>query len=302
MISPVVDFQFASTEFFRNPDHVVFAEVVSCYYPSHVTEYNQCLNFPYLKVNIDQFEVLNDWRLKSRSELFRIVESLGLTAVSHKTIFIFDCLNVKGCSNSAQFDASARLYSTLLSLGFTNISIIHDVSVSSVAGSLGLKSNNLTSQKTPKLSSHLIVQNNYSPILNYQQLKAFISGQRGDYHLVDARTEAEFLGLDTGYAYIDIAGKIPKSINIDSNNYRALDHENASQLLRRLAQALEVNGIGKVDCIIWYCGTSWRAARMFVLTRALGYRNTYLYDGGWFEWQRKLSTSKRIAIRAVDTD
>ena len=58
-------------------------------------------------------------------------------------------------------------------------------------------------------------------------------------------------------------------------------------MLTRLAGALAGKGIDPADRIVWYCGTGWRASRMWALTCALGYTNAAIYDGGWNEWQQR---------------
>lgn len=288
MIKPVVSFNEAKAYVVRNPVNSIFIEVTSDYYSSKVEQTFESATFAYKRVNIDQFEILDNWQLKSPSTLQKLIEVLGLLLERHKAIFIFDCLDLRACKNAAQFDASARFYTVLCALGFTNISIIHDATVSTAEVLNCIqKQDPLLHNKQPIKSLTQVRQlSHQTHLLKYRQLFTLIEEGRGNYHLVDARSEPEFLGLDTGYPYIELAGKIPTAVHISSRDFEAREQEPNQELLGRLEQAFHANDIGKADRIIWYCGTSWRASRMFVLTLAMGYRNAFVYDGGWFEWQR----------------
>jgi 3-mercaptopyruvate sulfurtransferase SseA len=127
----------------------------------------------------------------------------------------------------------------------------------------------------PKHPDHLV---------NYETMVQLLAGRLGPYRLLDARSAEEYAGIYTGYDYIPLAGRIPTAESVINGEYQVSATEGLEAVLARLADTLARKGIDREDRIIWYCGTGWRASRMCALTRALGYTNVAIYDGGWNEW------------------
>jgi thiosulfate/3-mercaptopyruvate sulfurtransferase len=120
-----------------------------------------------------------------------------------------------------------------------------------------------------------------------------LAGRLGPYRLLDARSAEEYAGIFTGYDYIPLAGRIPTAESVINGDYQVSATEDLEAVLARLAGTLARKGIDHKDRIVWYCGTGWRASRMGALTRALGYTNVAIYDGGWNEWHRRHPTDGR---------
>jgi thiosulfate/3-mercaptopyruvate sulfurtransferase len=114
-----------------------------------------------------------------------------------------------------------------------------------------------------------------------------LAGRLGPYRLLDSRSAEEYAGIFTGYDYIPLAGRIPTAESVVNGDYQVSGTEDLEAVLARLADTLERMGIDHKDRVVWYCGTGWRASRMCALTRALGYTNVAIYDGGWNEWHRR---------------
>ena len=114
-----------------------------------------------------------------------------------------------------------------------------------------------------------------------------LAGRLGLYRLLDARSAEEYAGIFTGYDYIPLGGRIPTAESVINGDYQVSATEGLEAVLARLADTLARKGIDPKDRIIWYCGTGWRASRMCAMTRALGYTNVAIYDGGWNEWHRR---------------
>jgi thiosulfate/3-mercaptopyruvate sulfurtransferase len=114
-----------------------------------------------------------------------------------------------------------------------------------------------------------------------------LAGTLGPYRLLDARSAEEYAGTYTGYDYIPLAGRIPTAESVINGDYQVSATESLEAVLARLAKTLTRKGVDREDRIVWYCGTGWRASRMCALTRALGYTNVALYDGGWNDWHRR---------------
>ncbi len=293
-MKPVVTFEQAKEHFIDNREHSIFVKVMSDFYPNKQPHAGFAMNeAAHWSVNIDQFEIIDDWRLKDYRLLKSGIEASGLLVDQQKHIFIYDDINSNSSQTGSRFDASARLYTILCLLGFENVSIIHDVLVTEDSVHEFLQTLEVGSSN-PKVTTVRSIHQQYhqthsqNHLLSHSQMTEVLSGAKGGYYLLDARTQREFLGLDAGYCYVERAGKIENAINVCSGDFQASESEGLYALLNRLEQALLLRNITSNDFIIWYCGTSWRASRMFVLTKALGYSNVHIYDGGWYEWQSYL--------------
>lgn len=123
--------------------------------------------------------------------------------------------------------------------------------------------------------------------MSYDTMGHLLAGELGPYRLLDVRSAEEYAGTFTGYDYIPLAGRIPTAESVVNGDYQVSATEGLEAVLARLAGTLARKGIDHDDRIVWYCGTGWRASRMCALTRALGYANVAVYDGGWNEWHRR---------------
>ena len=261
--------------------------VVSEYYNDEVLQQyahiNPSQDFAILKT--EHLEVDQVWKLKSDQDLWAVLTSAGLRPDTTKHIVLFDDIQFSCGENTTRFDASARLFAVLHYFGFSKVSIILDSEVSSHFSEL------VASQKNEALVIHKpLTQEHWRPknkdiFVHYDELTQVLKGEFGPYHLLDARSAEEFAGVATGYDYVKLAGKIPTAENIINGDYQVSQYESVNSVLTRLHSTLTANNLSKDDRIIWYCGTAWRASRMFALTLALGYTNVSIYDGGWNEWQ-----------------
>ena len=47
----------------------------------------------------------------------------------------------------------------------------------------------------------------------------------------------------------------------------------------------KTQNINEGDKLAFYCGTGWRATVPWFMTIVAGWKDTYIYDGGWNAWQ-----------------
>ena len=50
--------------------------------------------------------------------------------------------------------------------------------------------------------------------------------------------------------------------------------------------AWEKWGITPDKEVAFYCGTGWRAATAFFITKQEGWKDVKLFDGGWYDWDK----------------
>jgi 3-mercaptopyruvate sulfurtransferase SseA len=282
---------------------VLVVEVVSEFYqgPS-VQDYRRSHPVPgFVQVKTEQLEGGPLWNLESDGHLQQVLAEAGLVPGSPRRILLFDTIQLACGTAQSRFDASARLLSVLYYFGFSHAAIIFDPAIHPsfpddfaaqrpevvrrlasrpLASEAGHSQRGASAQGrwVPKHPDHLV---------SYEAMVQLLEGRLGPYRLLDARSAEEYAGIFTGYDYIPLAGRIPTAESIVNGDYQISATEGLETVLARLAATLAHKGIGHQDRLVWYCGTGWRASRMCALTRALGYTNVAIYDGGWNEWHQR---------------
>ncbi|KAA3648068.1 MAG: hypothetical protein DWQ07_03490 [Chloroflexi bacterium] len=293
---------------------VVILEVVSDYYADEdARQYRRKHPIQgFFQINSDRFEQLPMWNLRSDETMIKVLEEYGITPASEKMILLYDTIQIDCGNATSRFDASARIYSVLKYFGFENVAIIMDNKITShfpnefalnhpeIVRRLSAPETSNTNS-TPSGTTHLRhpipvewskEQISRSPshknvFVSYETLLKMIAGELGPYRLLDARSAEEYAGTFTGYDFIPVAGRIPTSESIVNGDFQLPKYEILTDILERLERTFRRRGISKTDRIIWYCGTGWRAARMFALSHALGYKKVGIYEGGWNEWYQR---------------
>ncbi len=115
--------------------------------------------------------------------------------------------------------------------------------------------------------------------------------QQIDGALVSIRSWQEFIGLSSGYCYIDACGDIPGARwgragePGDVNSMRDFQHPNgAMKPPADICAFWEKTGIHAGQQIAFYCGTSWRASLAFFYAWLMNWERISVYDGGWYQW------------------
>ena len=263
--------------------------VASDYYNDSVLQTYQgattVAGFTFIKTEAIEAEIDGIWTLKPTSELQALLVQKNVSPGQDRHILLFDTITVSCGTKTSRFDASARLYAVLKSFGFQKVSIIFDDAIDAKLP-IQLTQELPTQQPAaPDLSPKPWPTKNPDIFTHYEAVKQLVENAATKYFLLDARSKEEYAGAVTGYDYVKTAGKIPTAINIINGDFQLSQDEGIESVLARLQSALDQAGIGRDDRIVWYCGTAWRASRMFALTLALGYSHVSIYDGGWNEWQ-----------------
>ena len=278
---------------------VQILEVVSDTYANlGALEYRQTHQVPGVsQISCDKFEEPPIWNLKSDDAMINVLEEYAIRPNSETRILIFDGIEIPCGQAKSRFDSSARIYSVLTYFGVKHVSIIMDNAVNPrfadeyAAGhpEIVRKLSSGITENPVRWSADMIT---LAPLgkdvfVPYDTMVKLIAGDLGSYRLLDARSAEEHAGIVTGYEYVTVAGRIRTSESVVNGDYQLSVSDSLSDVLYRLEETLNGKGISKEDHIIWYCGTGWRAARMYLLTQLLGYKNVAIYEGGWNEWYRR---------------
>ncbi len=282
---------------------VLVVEVVSEFYQGPSLQ-DQRSSHPipgFAQIKIERLETAPLWNLESDGHLQQVLTESGLVPDSPKRILLFDNIQLACGTAQSRFDASARLLSVLYYFGFSYAAIIFDPSIhpsfpDEFAARRPEVVRRLASRPLPSEAGHsqggASAQGRWVPkhpdhLVSYETMVQLLAGSLGPYRLLDARSAEEYAGTFTGYDYVPLAGRIPTAESVINGDYQVSATEGLEAVLARLADTLAGKGIDHEDRIVWYCGTGWRASRMCALTRALGYANVAIYDGGWNEWHRR---------------
>lgn len=111
--------------------------------------------------------------------------------------------------------------------------------------------------------------------------------------LVSIRSRAENLGEASGYNYIQQVGDIPGAVwgNSGTDAYHMQHYRNMDNTMRdfnEVASRWKEIGMTPDKKVAFYCGTGWRASEAFFYAYLMGWPNVSIYDGGWFEWSRRV--------------
>ena len=108
--------------------------------------------------------------------------------------------------------------------------------------------------------------------------------------LISNRAWDEYTGKISGYDYIPGKGEPQGAIwgfaGTDSSNMA--DYYDLDGTLRNPNEIFALwkgQNINQGDQLAFYCGTGWRAGVSWFMTQLAGWKDTYVYDGGWNAWQ-----------------
>lgn len=110
--------------------------------------------------------------------------------------------------------------------------------------------------------------------------------------LVSIRSWSEYIGVTSGYAYIQPKGRIAGDVwgyagsaPRCMNHYRNVD--NTMRSYHEIAANWRLRGITSDKRVVFYCGTGWRASEAFFYAYLMGWTRIAVYDGGWLEWSQR---------------
>ncbi len=136
--------------------------------------------------------------------------------------------------------------------------------------------------------SQLIVDANYVEDL-VKNLDLF----QDQYALVDIRSYEEYIGEISGYADLEIKGRIPGSYwgRAGSKANRLEDYRNPDLTMRSGLEILKMWDDLDIDYkrkhLIFYSGNGWRASEVMYYAELMGLHRVSMYDGGWYDWSTK---------------
>ena len=119
---------------------------------------------------------------------------------------------------------------------------------------------------------------------------ALAAAQAG--RLIDVRSSGEYLGLRSGYSYLERAGRIPGAVHADAEPLSALldrgDLAGVAAYWRACGVLLQTGSVGGVEdatlARVFYCGSGWRSSVACFCAQLLDVPDARNYSEGWCGW------------------
>lgn len=120
-----------------------------------------------------------------------------------------------------------------------------------------------------------------------------------NFKLVSIRSEDEFLGKTSGYAYINKAGEPEGAVwGFDTDRY--VNEDGTCINMDQMKELWNECDFSADNELSFYCGTGWRACVPWLICYENGMTNMTVFDGGWNEWQMDDSNPVQVGDPASD--
>lgn len=199
--------------------------------------------------------------LPETSYLERLLGALGANANTHIVAYDEEA-NAKAC----------RLLWTLDCLGHRNASLLDGGLQAWVADDRPI------SAEAPTITA---TDYRAHPVSEVMADKAFIQAELGGIQIVDARTPAEYEGVDKR---AQRPGHIPGAINVEWT--QAIDRSRQMRLrpFDELRQLYQDAGLDPSRETVVHCQTHQRSSHSYFVLKLLGFTHLRGYPGSWSDW------------------
>ena len=120
-----------------------------------------------------------------------------------------------------------------------------------------------------------------------------------NFKLVSIRSEDEFLGKTSGYAYINKAGEPEGAVwGFDTDRY--VNEDGTCINMEQMKELWNECDFSADNELSFYCGPGWRACVPWLICYENGMTNMTVFDGGWNEWQMDDSNPVQVGDPASD--
>lgn len=211
------------------------------------------------------------WNIPFDSVIKENLEKLGISK---------DTTTIVYASDRTSTLAAARFLTILLYSGVKDVRFLD-------GGKTYAKAYNMPMEKgLPK----------YTPISDFGKIEKNdnIIGYKKELELVDndkaaivsVRCWEEYIGIESGYTFIDEAGEI-KSAKFGYSGTSMADFRNPDNTMfsyKHIKDRWGKWGITPDKFVSFHCGTGYRASEAFIYAWAMGWEDIHVYDGGWYQW------------------
>lgn len=228
-------------------------------------------------------EKFSYWNKPKDDVIKKKLEDMGIT--KDTTVVVY----------GANTTAAARLGTVLKYAGVEDVRLLN-------GGKNLVKSMNMPLDKgvveyTPVANFKASVPQNPDVLIDYEDELKYVNDTKNSV-VASVRSFVEYKGIKSGYTYINDAGEIKNArfAYAGSDPYNMEDYRNIDDTMfnYNLVKARwDKWGITPDKKISFHCGTGWRASETYFYSLAMGYDDTCVYDGGWYEWHLRDGSPKK---------
>lgn len=227
--------------------------------------------------NIPMEEQLTFWKFKSDDEIKTILENAGIT---HDTTVIL----------YASYESTTAANRAALVMDYAGVK---DIRIMNGGKKLWELENRPLTKEVPEITPvefGITIPQHPEIVYTYDQEIEMVDDPNAV--IASVRSWEEYLGNITGYTYMAVTGDIENSrfAYAGSDPYAMEDFRNIDNTMfnyKLVEERWARWGITPDKTVSFHCGTGWRASETYYIARALGWENTGVYVGGWFEWHKR---------------
>ncbi len=231
-----------------------------------------------IHLNTDEFENGSPrWRLRGVDALHDVIGSKGIGADT--TVIVY----------SEQLIAAARVWWVLQYAGVADVRLLD-------GGFRAWKAAGYPVETTIQIPEPVTFQAAARTdwIATTEYVSQSLAGE--NVWFGDVRSNGEFLGKKSGYAYLDAKGRIPGAIHLEDADGKSLPYSERNGRLRPpqeiralwLEAGITLPNEARQDSeLILYCGGGWRSSLAFFYAKLLGFEKVRNYSDGWSGWSTR---------------
>ena len=240
-------------------------------------------------LDVSQLESASSGNLLSNEDLETALLSLGIRHSTRVVLYGQDTEVGPGKIRPGVL-AAARAAVILMYAGVKDVRILDGGLDAWIAS--GYEAETKAHEPVPADSFGAVIPGNPEYIIDIEKAKELLADPNGT--LVSMRSWLEFTGQRSGYDYIGPIGRIAGAVwgNSGSDANHMEHYRNPDNSMRshpEIEDNWRAAGITPDKHIGFYCGTGWRASEAFFDAYLMGWEQTAVYDGGWFEWSQDKS-------------
>lgn len=222
-------------------------------------------------IDSNEFELSPQWIMSDDKSLAEFARKNGITKDTTVITYGNDSLN---------FSAAAKLAVVLRYLGIKNVMCLNGTLKNWIAKGYPTEKGNVPKAPCDHNEEYIL---NRSHALHMDAVKEILTDPlKGT--VIDIRNWEEYIGEDSGYDYLDKAGRIPGT---KWCYYPRMYISPTNQIgnLDVMLGVWEAAGIDLKRTMAFFCGSaSWGASVLKTFANVAGFDNATIYEGGWCEW------------------
>lgn len=233
-------------------------------------------------IDTNEFEIPPEWTHPGDEELFEFVSNNGITPDT--TVIVYA---------NQELGSPAKLSAILRYMGVKNVMCMNgtlknwqEAGYPTEKGLVGKKPCKIDKEAYSFERSH---------VLDMKEIKRMLADP-GLGTVIDTRGWRQYIGEDSGYDYLDRAGRIPGTVWCWYPRLYSTPNDKMGNLEVMLKMWESV----KIDMsrpMAFFCGSaSWGASVCKLYGNVAGCENATIYEGGWCEWQYDLTNPIETGI------